>query len=448
MFRRFISLRCTGSNDTFHRLGLLYRLRKHSVLLACISSGLLYRGYVALPQPQFIQICQNPHRYKVQLSEYFALYSFDGTSGSDPKENIRVERMLILRQKLEEELPSLFEKGLLHIPSSFLDPTTVVSFERSNGKVHTLSTRSSILAALALVRVYYLTRSYVRWIEIVNLLSDSEKFELEVSFRIVLLPLPSLSESRLPPEQLLQKLESRAKWHEYRATFIVAENGEVSEVRLTKFLPPDRSPQALKNLRRLSVLKRLAPALPSTRKLPSLNPFFLSDVHNLRDSVSLLHSPYSQHNSLEHTVRQDGLFTALMNIPSSKEIDSTFMTHSLPTSTDLFLHKVDSSQCNTLVTAFFDRDSGIFGLYDIGQFPSWFILGAPLFSDRLSTLIRIASLVQNTPDSHDQCISKSGDISVTDRVHCILNNSLRNTDSSASVSRMFRDVPHPYFLCL
>ncbi|TGZ62304.1 hypothetical protein CRM22_007512 [Opisthorchis felineus] len=204
----------------------------------------------------------------------------------------------------------------------------------------------------------------------------------------------------------------------------------------------------MKNLRRLSVLKRLAPALPSARKLPSLNPFFLSDVHNLRDTVSFLHSPYSQHNFLEYIIHQDWLFTPLVNIPSSKEIYSTFMTHSLPTDTDLFMHKVDSPQLNALVTVFIGRDPGIFDLDDIGQFPSWFVLGAPLFSDRLSTLIRIASLVHNTSGFHDQCVSKSGGISVTNRVHCFVNNSLRITDSGASVSRIFHDVSHPYFLCL
>ncbi|KAF7256925.1 hypothetical protein EG68_05698 [Paragonimus skrjabini miyazakii] len=281
MFRRLTTFKSLISEAPLQKLGFLCLLRKHPILLACLSSGLVYRGYVALLQHHVLRIPQNSLHHVNQLFGGYAFYSDGGAAKGQPDNTARMERMIALRQAIENELPQFFERSLFDLPSGLFDPGTIVSVERKDGSVHVFRSRSWANSTLVMARAYYMMRSSFRRLELVNILSDSESWELEVSFRIVLFPSPSLRDSRLPADMLWKKLESRAKWHEFRAKFFISETGDISEVRLTKFLPPQRPPNVFQNLKQLAFVKRLNPALPGTRRLPTPTPFVF-EANDLR----------------------------------------------------------------------------------------------------------------------------------------------------------------------
>lgn len=70
---------------------------------------------------------------------------------------------------------------------------------------------SWIRALVVASRAYFSMRSYGRRLELTSILSDTERWEVEVCFRIVLLPSPSKRESHLPSDKLLERLEQRAQ---------------------------------------------------------------------------------------------------------------------------------------------------------------------------------------------------------------------------------------------
>ncbi|KAF8570161.1 hypothetical protein P879_02892 [Paragonimus westermani] len=285
MFRRLTTFKSLISDAPLQKLGFLCLFRKHPILLACLSSGLVYRGYVAVLQHHVLRIPQNSLHHVNQLLGGYTLYSDGGAAKGQPDNTARMERMVVLRQAIENELPQFFERSLFDLPSGLFDPGTIVSIERKDGSVHVFRSRSWVNLALVLARAYYMMRSSFRRIELMNILSDPESWELEVSFRVVLFPSPSLRDSRLPADTLWKKLESRAKWHEFRAKFFISETGEISEVRLTRFLPPQRPPNVFQNLKQLAFVKRLNPAFPGTRRLPTPTPFVF-EANDLRKPLA------------------------------------------------------------------------------------------------------------------------------------------------------------------
>lgn len=64
---------------------------------------------------------------------------------------------------------------------------------------------------LALARSYFVAVSTARRIEVLNVDVDHERWRVEASFRVVLLPSPTRKERQLPSSQLIQRLEARAK---------------------------------------------------------------------------------------------------------------------------------------------------------------------------------------------------------------------------------------------
>ncbi|CAH8612013.1 unnamed protein product [Dicrocoelium dendriticum] len=270
MSRRVTSLQTLIEENYSKKCNFLNRWRRHSILLACISSGFLYHRYIALPQPPVPKSSYKSRTSVIPLPPDHVMFA-----ANEPAKDSRTERLLTLRNAVESELPLLFERRLSDFSSTFMDPGTIVLVERKNGVTHTIRNHSLANTALFSIRLYCLARSSYRRVEILNIFSDPEKWILEVNLRVVLLPSPSLRESRLPPDLLLQKLESNARWHEFRITFHVSESAEVSQIRITKFVPPQRPSEAIRSLRPLSFFRRLSPALPSARRLPSPTPFVL-----------------------------------------------------------------------------------------------------------------------------------------------------------------------------
>lgn len=62
-----------------------------------------------------------------------------------------------------------------------------------------------------MVRSYFAAVSSGRRIDVLNIRVDQNAWTVESSFRVVLLPSPTREERGLPFDQLLQRLEPRAK---------------------------------------------------------------------------------------------------------------------------------------------------------------------------------------------------------------------------------------------
>ncbi|VDP87014.1 unnamed protein product [Echinostoma caproni] len=164
----------------------------------------------------------------------FILYS-EGQNGTEAVVgNAKANRLEKLRQAVEEQIPQFLEKSFFEFPSDLVDNNTVLYVERRNGSVHKIRSQTYLSLSITAVRLYYYSRSSYRRVELLSILSDVDKGQLDVSFRIVLLPSPSLRDSRLPRELLARKLEQRAKWHEFRATFYVSDSGEINKIRITR----------------------------------------------------------------------------------------------------------------------------------------------------------------------------------------------------------------------
>ncbi|TPP64407.1 hypothetical protein FGIG_06235 [Fasciola gigantica] len=289
MIRKLILPRSLITEDFSDKIGFLQKLKKYPVLLACLSSGLLYRSYVTLSQPAIYRKQQTLSVFLPHSRGQFALYS-DGQSGpQNTASSPKIQRLGKLKQAIEEQIPQFFEQSFFQFPSDLVDPNTVLQVERKNGKVYQIRNQSCLSFSVTAVRLFYLSRSAYRRVELLSMLSDMDKGRLDVSFRIVLLPSPSLRDSRLSKEMLLRKLEQRAKWHEFRATFHVSDAGEVSKILITKFMPPQKPMEALKNLRQLAMLNRLSPSLPASRRVP-IPAHFLNLEQTEMDSLILLSS--------------------------------------------------------------------------------------------------------------------------------------------------------------
>ncbi|CAL8094914.1 unnamed protein product [Calicophoron daubneyi] len=273
MLRRLISLRPSMSSEGLATGSFISRLRRHPVLWTCVSSGLLYRGYLALPRRPIVRKSNDRKSLFYASHNDFVFHSNSGIPSHESTGDSRAVRMNNLRQAVEHELPAFFEKNWLDVPSELFDSSTVFSLQLTDGRVHKIRNRSCLHAVIIASRAYFSARCYHCRLELLNVLPDTDKWKLEVGFRIIMLPSPSFGDLRLSSEELMRRLEQNARWDEFRATFFLSENGEVSEVHLTKFLPPSKPTETLKNLRQLALLKRLAPSLPSTRRLPTPTPF-------------------------------------------------------------------------------------------------------------------------------------------------------------------------------
>ncbi|CAH8839548.1 unnamed protein product [Trichobilharzia szidati] len=282
MFRWLIPFR-RNSRDALRELDSLQKLRKYPILLGCLSSGILYHNYVSQSRPSSITLIENKHIQKATVHPIFEdlilLFSDDKNYASNkPSNEAKMDRLVKLNQEIEDELPLFFEKGFFdEVPKNLLDPDTVVYYQRKNGSVHQLKGRSWIRTLVVASRAYFSARSYDRRLELTSILSDTEKWEVEVCFRIVLLPAPSKEESSLPPEKLIERLEQRAQWHNFRATFHLSDSGKINAIRLTQILPPFKDSTALYPLNRLAFWKALGPSLPGRRRLPTPTPYVFGE---------------------------------------------------------------------------------------------------------------------------------------------------------------------------
>ncbi|KAK4469522.1 hypothetical protein MN116_007066 [Schistosoma mekongi] len=282
MFRWLIPFR-RNSRGALKELDALQKIRKYPIFLG-LSSGILYHGYMSQNKHTSISLCSNRSKQKEiihPLYEDLVLLFSDLNSQLPNKlpNDAKMDRLLKINQDIEDDLPLFFEKSLFNeVPKNLLDPDTVVYYETKNGSVHRLRGESWIRALIVACRAYFSMRSYVRRLELTSILSDTEKWEVEVCFRIVLLPPPSKEESHLPSDKLLERLEQRAQWRNFRATFYLSDSGKINAVKLTQLLPPFKDSAALYPLNKLALWKTLGPNLPGRRRLPTPTPYVIREL--------------------------------------------------------------------------------------------------------------------------------------------------------------------------
>ncbi|CAH8500165.1 unnamed protein product [Heterobilharzia americana] len=275
-FRRY-------SRSTLKELDSLHKIRKYPILLGCLSSGILYHNFMA-HNNTMTSIENKPKQKGTEHPIFEDLILLFNEGNSDQSSNklpneAKMDRLLKLNQEIEDELPLFFEKGLFdEVPKNLLDSDTVVYYQRKNGSVHELKGKSWIRTLVVASRAYFYARSYGRRLELTSILSDTEKWEVEVSFRIVLLPAPSKEESHLPPDRLLERLEQRARWYNFRATFYLSDAGKVNAIKLTQILPPFKDSTNLYPLNRLALWKPIGPGLPGRRRLPTPTPYVYGEL--------------------------------------------------------------------------------------------------------------------------------------------------------------------------
>ncbi|XP_018650078.1 hypothetical protein Smp_181130 [Schistosoma mansoni] len=272
MFRLLVPLRCKSQNVP-RELNLLQKIRYP--LYFSFSSGILYHSFKSPDKHTCPTLFENKHEQKKithpTLEDMILLFSDqDNKSFNKLPNEAKMDRLLRINQDIEDELPLFFEKTLFNeLPKNLLDSDTVVYYERRNGSVCRLKGESWIRALVVASRAYFSLRSYGRRLELTSILSDTERWEVEVCFRIVLLPSPSTKESHLPSDKLLERLEQRAQWRNFRATFYLSDSGKINAIKLTQLLPPFKDSTALHPLNQLTIRKILAPSLSGRRRLPT-----------------------------------------------------------------------------------------------------------------------------------------------------------------------------------
>lgn len=151
MHRLLASLRrhCVPHSARGDDFGLLARLRRHPILVTCISSGLLYRGIAHVPGNRGAAVYRPTHntavRTPLSAGGDVLLYSNDGackgTTSHDAhrrSNESRIDRLFQLRQSIEQELPLMFEKNLLELPPHLIDDRTVVCLQSTRGNTYYL----------------------------------------------------------------------------------------------------------------------------------------------------------------------------------------------------------------------------------------------------------------------------------------------------------------------
>ncbi|VDP54786.1 unnamed protein product [Schistosoma curassoni] len=272
MFRLLVPFRCKSQNVP-KELNLLQKLRYP--LYLSLSSGILYHSFKSPDKHTCPTLFENKDKQKEithpTLADLILLFSDqDNQSFNKLPNEAKMNRLLKINQDIEDELPLFFEKTLFNeLPKNLLDSDTVVYYEKRNGSVCRLRGESWIRALVVASRAYFSMRSYGRRLELTSILSDTERWEVEVCFRIVLLPSPSKRESHLPSDKLLERLEQRAQWRNFRATFYLSDSGKINAIKLTQLLPPFKDSTALYPLNQLTIKKILAPSLSGRRHLPT-----------------------------------------------------------------------------------------------------------------------------------------------------------------------------------
>ncbi|KAL5111209.1 Leucine-rich repeat-containing protein 14 [Taenia crassiceps] len=164
----------------------------------------------------------------------------------------RAEKLILLRKWIENDLPAVFSRSIFDTIDLFR-PGTVLEIERANCRPLFFKGSSQANCVLALARSYFVAVSAARRIEVLSAEVDHVRWRAEASFRVVLLPSPTREERQLPSNQVIQRLEARAKWLDFRAVFYINKKGDLSRVKIT------RMNRRRKNLLDLSIRKlRLA----------------------------------------------------------------------------------------------------------------------------------------------------------------------------------------------
>lgn len=110
--------------------------KRHPILLACLSSGILYQSYRTLPRHKDV-ICQTNKIFKPHVYNQTFLSNNSNKSG-DVINQLRMNRLLDLHRVIETELPIFFDTNTFEFSEKLFDPDTIVYFENSNGLVYTL----------------------------------------------------------------------------------------------------------------------------------------------------------------------------------------------------------------------------------------------------------------------------------------------------------------------
>ncbi|CAH8479298.1 unnamed protein product [Schistosoma turkestanicum] len=282
MFRWLVPFR-RNSRGSLKELYSLQKIKKYPIFLG-LSSGILYHGYMSQNNHTVPTLFENKNKQKEINHPIFEdlVLLFSGHDDQSVKKlpnEAKMDRLLKINQDIEDELPLFFEKTFFsEVPGNLLDSDTVVYYERKNGSICRLRGESWIRALVVASRAYFSMRSYRRRLELTSILSDTEKWEVEVCFRIVLLPAPFKEESHLPSDKLSERLEQRAQWRDFRATFYLSDSGKINTIKLTQMLPPFKDSTTSYPLNRLITWKTLGPSLPGRRRLPTPTPYVFREL--------------------------------------------------------------------------------------------------------------------------------------------------------------------------
>uniref|UniRef100_A0A5K3EN13 PAP_RNA-bind domain-containing protein n=1 Tax=Mesocestoides corti TaxID=53468 RepID=A0A5K3EN13_MESCO len=271
---------------------LFVNIRRRSLITTCLCSGFIYRMYTSW----------NRNKPPSSLNAVFAtslpsdlsatticippgivfIAEENGSeishANAEKKEaELRAEKLLSLQKWIENELPATFTRGLFDTLDLFR-PETVLEVERTKGQSMFFRGSSRANCFLALVRAYFAAVSSGRRIELLNVSVDHSHWHVEASFRVVLLPPPSRVERDLPIPQLIQRLETRAKWHDFRAIFYVSKLGDLTLVKITRLNPPQKRLFGL-SLQKMRLVSSIVPAINTiTSGLPQpFSPLFSVD---------------------------------------------------------------------------------------------------------------------------------------------------------------------------
>nr|CDS15970.1 hypothetical protein EgrG_000838100 [Echinococcus granulosus] len=325
---------------------LSFNFCRHSIITTFICSGAAYRMYaswnrqqpcstikvdssVSLPSlpcllptytPSYVVFFGENNEYRSTLADPNSRREFES----------RASKLIFLRKWIENDLPLVFSRGIFDTIDLFC-PETVLEIERANCRPLFFRGSSQANCVLALVRSYFAAISTSRRIEVLNVEVDHDHWRVEASFRVVLLPSPTKEERHLPSKQLIQRLEARAKWLDFRAVFYVNKKGELTQVKITRV-----------NRRRKSLLELSIQKLRLANNIVPMTADSTGVILQLQDLLSNLESIfekqsdcggvlldifyiYSMENVGDTTTLQ---FVKLANLKAVSSLRSPIPTHS------------------------------------------------------------------------------------------------------------------------
>ncbi|VDM33118.1 unnamed protein product [Hydatigera taeniaeformis] len=191
----------------------------------------------------------------------------------------RAEKLIFIRKWIENDLPSVFSRGIFDTIDLFC-PETVLEIERANCQPLFFRGSSQANCVLALARSYFVAVSSARKIEVLSVEVDHTRWQVEANFRVVLLPSPTREERHLPPDQLIHRLEARAKWLDFRVIFYINKKGDLTQVKIT------RMNRRRKNLFGLSIQK--------LRLANDIIPMTTDSAFQLQDPLAKLESIFEE----------------------------------------------------------------------------------------------------------------------------------------------------------